>query len=135
MTKAKKPAKKTVKPTVRKKTPVPGLKFFLVIAALGFLIINSASIKKELPIAGQEARVVKSTTPRKAGPSPSLTPIKEPLEKGIQKTSGETVLNNDSYWKISKRHCGTGKFYLSIRDQNGGKPLYKEDFVEVSCSL
>lgn len=45
------------------------------------------------------------------------------------------VINNDSYWKISKRHCGTGKYYLSIRDQNDGKPLYKGDSVRIDCSL
>jgi len=43
------------------------------------------------------------------------------------------VLNNDSYWKISKRYCGSGKYYLSIRDQNNGKPLFKGDFVTVDC--
>lgn len=68
-------------------------------------------------------------------PSVTPTPIKKSLEKAGQETSGETVLNNDSYWKISKRHCGTGRFYLSIRDQNAGKPLYRGDFVEVACSL
>ena len=43
------------------------------------------------------------------------------------------VLNNDSYWKITKRVCGSGKQYLSIRDQNNGKPLFKGDFVTVDC--
>ncbi len=45
------------------------------------------------------------------------------------------VLNNDSYWKITKRTCGSGKYYLSIRDQNNGKPLFKGDFVTVNCVL
>lgn len=45
------------------------------------------------------------------------------------------VQNNDSYWKISKRLCGTGKFYLSVKDQNNNKPLHKGDFVSVSCTL
>lgn len=47
----------------------------------------------------------------------------------------EEVLNNDSYWKISKRVCGSGKFYLSIRDQNDGKALYKGDSLTVNCLL
>lgn len=45
------------------------------------------------------------------------------------------VLNNDSYWKITKRTCGSGKQYLSIRNQNNGKPLYKGDTVSVICLL
>ncbi len=45
------------------------------------------------------------------------------------------VRNNDSYWKITKRVCGTGKTYLLVRDQNNGKALYKGDFVTVNCSL
>lgn len=44
------------------------------------------------------------------------------------------VLNNDSYWKISKRVCGTGKNYLSIREINNAKPLLKGDAVRVSCN-
>lgn len=43
------------------------------------------------------------------------------------------VINNDSYWKITKRVCGTGKPYLLVRDQNNGKALYKGDFVNVNC--
>lgn len=45
------------------------------------------------------------------------------------------VLNNDSYWKITKRICGSGKYYLSIRDQNNGKALYKGDIVTVKCTI
>lgn len=51
------------------------------------------------------------------------------------KTSTIEVINNDSYWKISKRVCGTGKYYLSIRAQNDGKALYKGEHVIVDCSL
>ncbi|MBI4097614.1 MAG: hypothetical protein HY426_01090 [Candidatus Levybacteria bacterium] len=69
----------------------------------------------------------KITTSSKIEISPSPTPAR--LDQG------ETVINNDSYWKISKRHCGSGKYYLSIREQNDAKPLYKGDFVSVNCSL
>ena len=57
-------------------------------------------------------------------------------KKEIQQELGpkETkVLNNDSYWKISKRVCGEGKYYLSVRDQNKGKALYEGDTVSVFC--
>ena len=69
---------------------------------------------------------------------PTQTPIPTPSAKPtfkINKASKVEVINNDSYWKISKRQCGTGKYYLSIRNQNAAKALHKGDFVEVSCSL
>ena len=47
----------------------------------------------------------------------------------------EEIINNDSYWKISKRVCGTGKYYLSVRDQNNAKALYKGELVTVNCTL
>lgn len=45
------------------------------------------------------------------------------------------VFNNDSYWKITKRICGSGKLYLSVKDQNNGKALYIGDSVRVNCIL
>jgi hypothetical protein len=43
------------------------------------------------------------------------------------------VINNDSYWKIAKRACGSGRYYLSIRNQNNGKALFRGDVVSVAC--
>lgn len=45
------------------------------------------------------------------------------------------VVNNDSYWKITKRTCGTGQKYLTTRDLNEGKALHIGDTVLVNCSL
>mgnify|MGYP001572979675 CR=1 FL=1 len=45
------------------------------------------------------------------------------------------VLNNDSYYKITKRICGSGKYYLAIQALNNSKPLFKGDLVTVNCSL
>lgn len=44
-----------------------------------------------------------------------------------------TVIKNDSYWKISKRYCGTGEYYLTIQDKNNFKALYENDSVTVIC--
>lgn len=62
------------------------------------------------------------------------TPIKNVVVMGIE-SNKVRVLNNDSYWKITKRTCGTGKYYLSVKEQNESKALYKDDFVIVDCSL
>ncbi|HEX3035013.1 MAG TPA: hypothetical protein VHT73_07740 [Thermodesulfobacteriota bacterium] len=61
-------------------------------------------------------------------------PIPEPT-KQIKPSNRDTVHSVDSYWKISKRNCGVGVYYLSIQQQNGGKPLHAGDSVVVNCSL
>lgn len=43
------------------------------------------------------------------------------------------VIKNDSYWKISKRYCGTGEFYLAIQEKNNYKALYEGESVSVIC--
>ncbi len=67
-------------------------------------------------------------------PIPSPTKDAEITPK-IARPDAVEIINNDSYWKISKRACGTGKYYLSIQEQNEGKALYKGEFVKVDCSL
>ena len=47
----------------------------------------------------------------------------------------EKVINNDSWWKISKRVCGQGRLYLAISEQNNGKALFEGDTVTVDCSI
>lgn len=50
-------------------------------------------------------------------------------------TVSAQVLKGDSYWRLSKRNCGTGIYYLSIKDQNENKPLYQGNLVKISCAL
>ena len=63
---------------------------------------------------------------------PNKVTITEPEKPVVVE---EEIINNDSYWKISKRVCGTGKYYLSVRDQNNSKALYKGETVTVTCTL
>lgn len=67
-------------------------------------------------------------------PIPNSSKDAEVTPKIAQPNTVE-ITNNDSYWKISKRACGTGKYYLSIQEQNKGKALYKGESVKVDCSL
>lgn len=68
--------------------------------------------------------------------APIPSPTKEvEITPKITRPDTVEIINNDSYWKISKRACGTGKYYLSIQEQNEGKALYKGEFVKVDCSL
>lgn len=100
------------------------ISFVAVLAILPIIIFGLSNISlNKLQIA----------TTIQTKPEPTKTPPVKEKEKPEQ--TEVTVINNDSYWKISKRYCGTGKYYLSIRDQNDAKPLYKDDVVKVNCSL
>lgn len=46
------------------------------------------------------------------------------------------ALKNDSFWEISKRACGTGKYYEQIKKDNGytNKALHSGDIITINCS-
>lgn len=68
--------------------------------------------------------------------APILTPTPTPEENQSQtNVNQDGVIKGDSYWRISKRDCGTGKYYQSIADQNDNKPLQIGDSVTFNCSL
>ena len=87
------------------------------------LIEDSSKIKNEAP---------KSYPVTVELPSSEPTTSTEPTQADSNYLE---VINNDSYWKISVRSCGTGKYYLSIRTQNGAKALYKGDSVIANCTF
>lgn len=69
-------------------------------------------------------------------PTPSVT-----LSRQIKKladTSGvitTVAQENDNFWNISVRMCGTGVYYETIRSMNGyeNKSLQKGDVITVYC--
>lgn len=65
--------------------------------------------------------------------SPISTPIK--VETKTEPKFKDIVLKHDSYWKIAKRNCGSGKYYLAIQNLNFGKPLFEGESVLIDCSL
>jgi hypothetical protein len=79
---------------------------------------------------GKEVSVASNQT-QSSQPEVHPVTIEEPKAPSNQ----TQVLTHDSYWKISKRVCGSGRFYLSIQEQNGGKPLHGGDSVTVNCTL
>ena len=99
--------------------------FISVLVFLPMIVFGLSKISNSPKIA---ANIEVKPQPTKA------TPIK--VNKEPNQTETETiVINNDSYWKISKRVCGTGKYYLSIMSQNNGKALYQGERVKVDCSI
>lgn len=100
----------------------------LPMTIFGITNINSSSSEKITAA----VKTKPTATPTQA---PTPTPkVKKVVVMGIE-SNRVKVLNNDSYWKITKRTCGTGKYYLSVKEQNEGKALYENDFVIVDCSL
>ncbi|NMB84284.1 hypothetical protein GYA28_03260 [Candidatus Roizmanbacteria bacterium] len=53
--------------------------------------------------------------------------VNNPMEAKVEK-------DGDSYWTISQRTCGTGRYFESIAALNGYRPLYLNDTVKVRCS-
>lgn len=72
-------------------------------------------------------------------PTPSVT--KTPAKKlkqitRLADTAGSyIVVEGDNFWKISKKVCGTGKYFLSIQAQNNAQDLHAGNQLVVNCSL
>lgn len=69
---------------------------------------------------------IKKKVLQQAAPSATPTPS----------VKRETVRENDNFWKITERACGTGVYYLSVQQRNGYGPeqsLHVGDIVTVEC--
>lgn len=52
----------------------------------------------------------------------------------LANTAGAYIaVEGDNYYRISKKVCGTGKFYLSIQAKNNDKPLHPGTEVIAEC--
>lgn len=83
----------------------------------------------------EEATIIPT---KQVAPSPTATvSIKKVAQ--LANTSGdiqEVVLKGDSFWKISVRVCGEGRFYLATQHYNGYRDhdkLHEGDVVTVLC--
>ncbi len=43
------------------------------------------------------------------------------------------VKEGDNYWKITKKACGDGKYFLNVAQLNENQPLHPGDVVKVKC--
>ena len=109
------------------------ISFIFVLAILPTTIFGITNLDLKTGEKITSAVKVEPTTRPTQAPTPTPK-VKNVVVMGIE-SNRVKVLNNDSYWKITKRTCGTGKYYLSVKEQNEGKALYKDDFVIVDCSL
>lgn len=112
-------------------------KLAIIISFVAILAILPVSIFAISNLSSNQSNKITSaaiTEPTKKPTQAPIPKVKDVVVMGIE-SNRVKVLNNDSYWKITKRTCGTGKYYLSVKEQNEGKALYKDDFVTVDCSL
>lgn len=108
------------------------LSFILVLAVTPSLIFALSNIDfNDSP----KVSLVTENKEFESGDEPTPVNLKVTIEEPKIPENQTEIINNDSYWKISKRVCGDGKFYLSIQSQNGSKALYKGDTVTASCVL
>lgn len=78
-----------------------------------------------------------STNSATMTPSAMATPSAEKVKNLSYTSSYDRLIikNGDSYFRITKRFCGTGKLYKLVAEINGKKPLYQGDSIIISCSF
>lgn len=118
------------KRSIKKKLAIV-FSFILVLAITPSLVyaLSNLDFSHTETVASTEAQAIQ--TVQKKEPVNLEVIVEEPQ---ISENEAE-VIANDSYWKISKRVCGNGKYYLSIQNQNDSKALHIGDKVTASCVL
>ena len=110
-------------------------KLFIVLSFILILGITPSLIFtiSELDFNSNEKVAInpESVNDRTVNKSPKVYEVK--IEEAEKNTA--VVIKNDSYWKISKRICGEGRFYISISEQNNSKALFEGDTIEANCTL
>lgn len=120
------------KRSIKKKISIV-LSFIFVLAVTPSLIYTLMNLDFNN---GREVSVVTSNIQTPIEPKATEPEVHKVFIEEPKSTENEaTVINNDSYWKITKRVCGKGNNYLLIKEQNNGKALYKGDTVTVNCEI
>jgi hypothetical protein len=102
------------------------LAFIFVLAMLPLFTLGYGKLKDL-----SAKKVSEAVTPVILSPAPTASP--KPTTTKVNNT--DIILKGDNYWRIAKRNCGSGKYYLSVQSANNGKPLQPGDTVIISCNL
>ncbi len=117
--------------SIRKKLAI-SLIFVVIIALTPLIFFGISNIDlnshKNVVVVdnGLQKKTVKQDTIDYRNPTPTSS---------VAKIQSVEVVNNDSYWKITKRTCGSGQKYLTTQNLNEGKALHIGDTVLVNCSI
>lgn len=124
---AKRDYQKEVGKLLKTKELITGfVMLFLIIG--GLIYLNHPSAFKYI----ESIKTVTSSpqpTVKKGENKQISTPTKQPQQ--------EIVRENDNFWKISERGCGTGKYYLVIQQYNNyeDRSLQVGDVIKIKCSF
>ena len=135
----------TIMSSIKKKEFIIGLlSVLLVITALASAFYKAPIDKNQKTLAENKSKIISpvaTVQESKKTISPSLVPTINKIKeiKQLADTSGtysEVVRNGDNFWKISKRVCGNGRYYLSIQATNGylNRSLQPGDIISVDCT-
>ena len=147
-TKITKVSQETLKQYLKKPEMWVGLFVLVALFTFGIYSVSSkvvavlhAQKKQPVVIAQTSDEVVQKTEEEKLASSSAMAKEEQPKVTRLADTSGayeEVVQKGDSFWRISKRVCGSGIYYESIKAQNGYseyQALQPGDVVIVNCSL
>lgn len=121
-----------------------GLAIVLLILGGGIYFINNSSKEKEnsqiVNLVSPEPTAVE-TTQVSASPIASASPKPVVMAKKVKTladTNGKielTVQEGDSFWKISEKICGNGKYFLDIQSSLGysDRAIHPGDKLVVTC--
>jgi hypothetical protein len=106
------------------------------------LFSREKSVISPLPTAMEKRTVQNTIVPTQQTLSPTRELVKKEVKKEstlkkvstLADTNGFYIVQeNDSYYTISVKACGTGIYFESIQYVNGDKALYAGDTVEIVC--
>lgn len=112
-----------------------GRKLFIVIAFILILGILPLLTLEYGYFRNSAAKKQVSQVINPISPSPTKNPTVRPKTTPASNPNHDVIVKGDSYWKIAKRNCGSGKYYLTIQNLNKSKPLQAGDSVLINCSL
>lgn len=116
----------TLKELIKKPQMWIGILTFIVFAALA---MRTASFQTEAKNTMCKNIAHVSATNTVSLSETSITPF--PREKTY------VIQQNDNFWKISEKTCGTGKYYLAIQQRNGydndWKALHAGETISILC--
>lgn len=134
---------KSLKTLVKQPELWVGLATIVVVGAFALKSLPIGRMIKLVKDQPKETQLLSPIPSATITPSPSKTSAKKENKIGKIKTLADTsvgtyiVQSGDSFWKISLKLCGTGKYFESIQSNNGydrpGSSLQIGDAIKVVC--
>lgn len=115
----------------------------IVITIITCLVVSGLTIKQVLSYQSTHRVEINTEGPPitvEGTSERSILALKAETDNNIKTPDSEVknieVQNGDNFWKISKRACGKGNYYLQIQADSGysNRALKAGDIITVDCS-